>query len=110
MTTERQITRSRSVVAIDARLPATYPFQTRGETSTSSSSQTGGLDLIDDPIVALEDNLLRLVPIAHLLRALEVGRVSSVQILKDAILVLEAAVSPHRGGILDGGQTSHGSP
>jgi hypothetical protein len=86
------------------------PFQTRGETGTTSTAQTRGLDLIDDPIVTLEDNLLGLVPVAHLLRVLEVGRVSSVQILENAILVLETAVRPLRGAIVDSGQTSHGSP
>lgn len=86
------------------------PFQTRGETSTTSSSQTRGLDLANDPIVTLEDDLLGLVPVAHPLRALEVDGVSSVQILKDAILVSETAVRSLRGAVLDSCQASHGGP
>jgi hypothetical protein len=44
------------------------------------------------PFMALEQNLLRLVPIAVLLRALQVRAVVSVQVLEDAVLVFQAAV------------------
>lgn len=88
----------------------TYPFETGGETSTTSSAETRSLDLADDPIVALEDNLLGLVPVAHLLRALEVGGVSSVKVLENAILVAETTVDTLRGAILDGRQAPHGGP
>lgn len=88
----------------------TYPFEAGGETSTTSSAQAGGLHLADNPIVALEDNLLGLVPITHLLRALEVGGVSSVQVLENAVLVAEATVDTLRGAILDGRQSPHGGP
>lgn len=68
-------------------LGETYPFETRGETSTTSSSKTGGLDLANDPIVSLENNLLGLVPIAHLPSTLEVYGISVIEVLENAILV-----------------------
>jgi len=83
---------------------STNPFQTRGETSTTAAAQTGGLDFPNDPVVALEQDLLRLVPVAHLLGALKVGRVAAVEVLEDTVLVLEPAIDTLRGGgtVLDG--------
>ena len=88
----------------------TYPFEARGETSTTSAAEAGSLDFADDPVVALENDLLRLVPVAHLLRALEIGGVSSVEILENAVLVAETTVDTLRGAILDGRQAPHGGP
>jgi hypothetical protein len=51
--------------------------------------------------VALEQNLLRLVPVAVLHRALEVGAVVAVQVLEDPVLVPEAAVHPLGRRIVD---------
>lgn len=82
----------------------THPFESRRETSSTTASKTRGLDLADDPVVTLEENLLGLVPVAHLFRMLKVGRVTAVEVLEDAILVLEAAVVAYGIGraILDG--------
>lgn len=87
-----------------------YPFQARRETGATATAQTRGFDLANDPIMALEDDLLGLVPIAHLLCAREVGRVSAVKVLENAILVPQTSVRSLRGAILDGGQTPHGGP
>jgi len=86
------------------------PFETRGETSTTSSSETRGLDLADDPIVTLEDNLLGLVPVTHLPGALEVDGISVVKVLENAILVSQTSVCSLRGAVLDSSQAPHGGP
>ena len=95
---------------VDQEAKCTNPFQARGETSTTTATESGGLDLVDDPIVALENNFLGLVPVAHLLRAGKVGRVASVKILENTVLILQAAVSALRCTILDSGKAAHGGP
>lgn len=60
--------------------------------------------------MTLENNLLRLVPVAHLLGALEVGGESAVEILENTILVLETSVGPLGGAILHGGKAPHSGP
>jgi len=62
------------------------------ETCATSTSETGRFDLIDDPVVTLQYYLLRLVPIAILLRTREIGTVVAVQVLKYSVLVFEVAV------------------
>lgn len=89
---------------------STYPFETRRETGATATAETRRLHLIDNPLVALENNFLRLVPIAHLLCAREVGWVATVQILENTVLVLETAVGSLGSAILNGSQTPHGSP
>lgn len=88
----------------------TYPFQAGREAGSTTASETRGLDLVDDPIVTLENDFLSLVPIAHLLRARKVGGIASVEVLENAILVLETSVMPDGIGILNGSQTPHSSP
>jgi hypothetical protein len=56
------------------------------------------------PVVALQQDLLRLVPVAVLHRALQIGAVVAVQVLEDTVLVLEAAVCALGRGIVHGGQ------
>lgn len=108
------------IQCLSHRGAVTYPFQTRGETSTTSATQTGCLDLRDDlcwvsyvlsrclscthPVIALQEDLLGLVPVSVLHRALQVGSVVAVQVLEDAILVLEPAVCPLGRGIVYCGQ------
>jgi hypothetical protein len=46
------------------------------------------------PVVALEQNLLRLVPVAVLHGALQVRAMVAVQVLEDPVLVLEASIDP----------------
>lgn len=87
--------------------PDTHPFQTRRKTGTTAPTQAGSLDLPDDPVVALEEDLLGLVPVAHLLGVLEVGGVAAVEVLEDAVLITQAAVGADRGssvGVLDGSE------
>jgi len=52
------------------------------------------------PVVALEQNLLGLVPVSALLGILQVRAMTSVQILEDAVLVLETSICPHGRSIL----------
>ena len=98
----------------------TYPFKTRGEAGTSSATKTRLLDLRDDlysvsygitreihatnPVMALQDDLLCLVPIAVLLRTLQIRTVVAVQVLENPVLVLQAAICPLRRAILHGRQ------
>ena len=58
--------------------------------------------------MALEDNLLCLVPIAVLLCRLQVGTMVTIEILKDAILILETSKvrSLRRRCILNGCEPS----
>jgi hypothetical protein len=58
------------------------------------------------PFVALEQDLLRLMPVAILLRALQVRPVVSIEVLEDAVLVLQASICPLRRSILHCGQSS----
>jgi hypothetical protein len=58
------------------------------------------------PFVALEQDLLRLVPIAVLLRALQVRPVVSIEVLEDPVLVLQASICPLRWCIIHCGQSS----
>lgn len=87
----------------------TYPLETRGEARTTSSAQTGGLDFVNNPIVTLQEDLLCLVPIAHFLSALEVGRVSPIEVLENPVLVLQPTICSYGGGILNSGQASRGA-
>jgi len=82
------------------------PLHSTRETSTTASSQTGGLDLGNDPIVSLDDHLLGLVPVTVLHSALKVGAVVAVQVGKDAILVLQAALAVNGRRVLDGGHAT----
>jgi hypothetical protein len=47
------------------------------------------------PVVALEQNLLGLVPVAVFHGALDVRAMVAVQVLEDPVLVLQAAICPH---------------
>lgn len=87
----------------------TYPLETRGEARATSSTQTRGLDFVDNPIVTFQKDLLCLVPIAHFLSALEVGRVSPIKVLENPVLVLQPTICSYRSGILNSGQASRGA-
>lgn len=84
----------------------TYPLETRGETGTTSPTQARCLDFADNPFVALQENFFSLVPIAHLLSALEVNGESSIEILEDPVLVLQSSVCSCGAAILNGCQAS----
>lgn len=53
--------------------------------------------------MTLQDNLLGLVPVAVLHGTLEVGAVVAVEVLENAVLVLEAAMAVD-GRVLDGSE------
>lgn len=82
------------------------PLHATGETGTTASSETGGLDLRNDPLVALQNHLLRLVPVTVLHRALEVGAVVAVKVGEDAVLVLQAALAVDGRCVLDSGHAT----
>ncbi len=46
------------------RLRHEGPLQAGGKAGAAAASQATGLDLVDDPLAALEDDLLRFVPVA----------------------------------------------
>lgn len=56
------------------------------------------------PFVALEKDLLRLVPVAVLLSALQIRSVVSVQVLEDPVLILQASIHSLRRRIIYGRQ------
>lgn len=60
------------------------------------------------PIVALVDNLLGLVPVTVLHGALEIGPMVAVEVLKNAVLVLETTLVLDWGSVLDGSETTGG--
>lgn len=87
-----------------------HPFQSGWKASTTTSTESRSLNLIDDPVVALENNLLRLVPVTKLLCVLEIGRVATVEVLKDAVLILQVSIRPAGGAILNCGEAADGRP
>lgn len=84
------------------------PLETRGETGTTTSTETRSLHLVQDPIVALEQDLLGLVPVTALEGTLELVVVESVDVGEDAILILQVAKagSDGRDGSSRGGSSS----
>ena len=79
------------------------PLHAGRETSATSSSQTGSLDLGDQPVVALVQDLLGLVPVAVLLCRLEIGAVFAVQVLENAVLILQTSLAVNWWCVLDRG-------
>ena len=69
-------------------------FEAGGESSTSSSSESTRLDLVDTPIVSHGDDVFRLMPISSLQGTVDEGVIVLVDVGKDAILVLQVAVAP----------------
>eukprot|EP00307_Rebecca_sp_RCC1486_P004752 CAMPEP_0119406326 /NCGR_PEP_ID=MMETSP1335-20130426/696_1 /TAXON_ID=259385 /ORGANISM="Chrysoculter rhomboideus, Strain RCC1486" /LENGTH=470 /DNA_ID=CAMNT_0007430399 /DNA_START=300 /DNA_END=1708 /DNA_ORIENTATION=+ len=68
------------------------PLQARREASTTATAKPGALDLSDDLVSTEKDDVLRPVPIAALLRAIEPRAAVAVQVGEDPILVLQVAV------------------
>lgn len=56
-----------SAVGLPVGLVHEGPLEAGGESSTSSATETRVLDLLNDPRVALEDDILRTVPVAAFL-------------------------------------------
>ena len=65
------------------------PFEAGRKTGAAAPAQARGLHLIDDPVLALVDQRLGIVPGAARARALEAPVAEAVEIGEDAILVFE---------------------
>ncbi len=65
------------------------PFHAGREARAAAAAQARRLHLVDDPVAALVDDRLGAVPGAALARALEAPIVEAVEVLEDAVLVLE---------------------
>ena len=101
-------------ILFPARLVHETPFETRGETSAATTTETRVLDGLDDPGVTLEEDLFCAMPVAA--RLTQVGRILSprrngiemgthlgtletvivpaVGVCEDSVLVLETSVTP----------------
>ena len=71
------------------RLRHERPFHAGREARAAAAAQAGGLDLGDDGVAAFLQDRLGAVPGATLARALEAPVALAVEILEDAILVVE---------------------
>lgn len=60
------------------------------------------------PVIALQEDLLGLMPVTKLLRRGEVGAMVSVQICEDPVLILQIAMDTLRCAFLNCGKTSSG--
>ena len=65
------------------------PFQAGRKTGAAAAAQAGRFHLVDDPVAALVDDRLGAVPGATLARAFEAPILEAVEILENAILVVE---------------------
>ena len=65
------------------------PLEARREAGAAAAAQARGLDLVDDPVVALVDQRLGAAPGAARARALEAPVLEAVEVAKDAVLVCE---------------------
>ena len=72
------------------------PFQARREAGTAAPAQPGRLHLVDDPVAAHFQQELGAVPRAALPGLFQTGRMQTVQIGEDAILIGEHVRSPSR--------------
>lgn len=79
--------------AIRGRLGHERILQSRGEASSSSASEAGLLNLIDNPVWSHLDDFLGLVPVPAFESAFNKGVPIFVQVGVDAILVFEVAVA-----------------
>ena len=58
-----------------------------GETGTTATAKSRVFDFLDDPVLAHTENLLGVVPVATLERAVNPGRFILVQVGEDTVLV-----------------------
>ena len=65
------------------------PFQPGRESRPATAAQAGGLHLVDDPVATLVDDRLGAVPRATAAGAFKPPIVEAVEVLEDAILVVE---------------------
>ncbi len=65
------------------------PFEAGRKARAAAPAQARGLHLVDDPVAALVDDRLGVVPIAARARALQAAVAEAVEIGEDAVLVLK---------------------
>ncbi len=65
------------------------PFEAGGEAGAAAAAQTGGLHLVDDPVAALVQDRLGAVPRTARTGAFQAPIVHAVEILEDAVLVVQ---------------------
>merc|ERR1719204_2699584 len=63
------------------------PLEAAGEASTTSASQTAGLDLVDDPLAPLLHDLLGLVPLPALHGSLEPPVMAAIDVGEDSVSI-----------------------
>ena len=68
-------------------------FQTSWESSTSSATKTGLLDLVNDPILAHREDVLGSVPVTSLKRTIDEGVSIIVHISENAVLIFEVTIT-----------------
>src|ERR1700694_682583 len=73
------------------------PFQAGRKTRPAAAAQARGLHLVDDPVATLVDDRLGAVPGAAAARTLEAPVMEAVEILEDAVLVIEHDVKLPKG-------------
>jgi hypothetical protein len=72
------------------RLVHETPLKTSGETSTTTTTQTGFLHFLKNPFVTLEQDFLRLVPVTTLHGALQTEVVLGVDVGENAVVIRQA--------------------
>ena len=65
------------------------PLQTGGEARTATAPQPRGFHLVDDPVAPVLEDARRAIPMATRLRAFQRAVVHTVDIGKDAVLILK---------------------
>jgi hypothetical protein len=75
--------------AVGGLLGHERPFQPGRKTRPAAPAQAGGLHLVDDPVAALVDDRFGAIPGAAAACTLKAPIVQAVEILEDAILVVE---------------------
>lgn len=73
------------------RLIHETPLQTRGESRTTTTTKTRVLYLVQNPIMALQQDFLGLVPVASLERALELIVVEAIDVGENTVFVAEVS-------------------
>ena len=71
------------------RLGHERPFQSGRKTGAAAATQPGGLHLVDDGVAPFVEDRLGAVPGAALARTLEAPVAQAIEVLEDAVLVVE---------------------
>jgi len=70
-------------------------LESGGESSTTTSSESRLLDLIDDPVLAHGENLLGLVPVTALESTLDKGVLIFIQVRENTVLIAQVSIGSH---------------